>query len=478
MFPDQQRRYPRGPSSAKSDIKPSLDTPFVTPTAGYREGYQSSGELDTPAPVAQQETQIPRKRRREPDFITPAQYADVNARDFAVPRAPRPMFTVDPRASAMQFQGQSGVHSQGLRSRSNNNAGSTAPMMVSMQQPAYPFQFRAPVQPQNMMGSNAQFPMGPKATQMRGRSLDPAPVLVAAGTQQVHRSSSFGNPMPVAALMQAARERGVRRSASRATMPPPPLPANASMPVLTSAFHPPTTNQPTAPSYGQLQRGFDTAVDLTPQTVFDQPPPPPSMEPVKRRRSVTSPSIGQRKRLRLSLPGEDDAPIMRARRPEMELPTQTQADEQAFDFGPEQMLPSQSYYGTDPAALPECPLQQMSMDARAQDMPLRMQPTGQVTHVAPSDLFTNTSSYLPPARTASTSAPHIAQPSPQHDYRANIAGLEAASSDPALPDIEEAAEGTNEGSYTLPSDPATEIEWAWDDQEGHGVDFSGMFGAL
>jgi len=288
--------------------------------------------------------------------------------------------------------------------------------------------------------------------------------------------------------------------------------------MLTSAFTDPRAQSHTPnQSYGQLQRGFGAAVDLTPESVFRQPQPPSSVEPIKRRPSMASPTMGQRKRPRLSWPGEDNAPVMPAQMPEMQPPTETAFEEQTSNQNQGGMLQSQGLYGMDPSALPretqfeqettnhdqdqtgmlpfqdvfdmdlaalpvetqlggpartqdeadtlsfqglfdpdptalpELPSQQTGTNVTAHDTPAQTQPFQQVNYVSPADVFTNAGDHALPGQT--------------------IAGLETASSDPALPGMEEAAEpaATNESAYTLPSDPATEIEWGWDDQE---VDFS------
>lgn len=237
-----------------------------------------------------------------------------------------------------------------------------------------------------------------------------------------------------------------------------------------SAFvKPRTQSQSSNPSYSQLQHGFDALIDLTPDSVFRQPQPPPDIEPVKRRRSVASPSMGrgQSKRPRLSWPGEDNAPVMPAKMPETQLPQETQVDEQTIDDGEKDMLlPSQGMYGIDPTALPELPSQQTGMSITGQNMPHQMQPAGQTQYVSPADVFT------PTGNTRMPTLSEILHPAPQHDLRALIAGLEAASSDPPLPDMDEA---TNESAYALPSDPASEIDWTWDDPEdvGNRFDFDG-----
>lgn len=519
MFPKQQRRFPRGPSSAKSDIKPSLATPFGTPAAqGRASGYQSSESPGPARSATHHEAQIPRKRPREPKFITPTQYADVSARQSGVSRMPQPantMAPMAPMAPTSRAQMQSGMDPLVPRLFYQNSAGEMVPLEKPLQQPSFPFTFPAPMQPQASMGFNTPFPPVPSQAPVRRRSFHPAPAPAMFATQPVRRSSSFGDPMPDAALMQAARDRDTRRSTSRATMPPPPPPANARMPVLTSAFvhpdaqswspdqsyrqsqrgsafvapraraqfsgqsygqsqrgsafvNPRTQSQSLRQNYSQLQHGFDAPIDLTPKSVFSQSRPPSSIDPIKRRRSVTSPSMGrgQSKRPRLSWPGEDNAPVMPARVPEMQLPQETQVDEQTIDDGEQEMLPSQGTYGMDPKALPELPSQQAGMNVTGQNMPSQMQPAGQRQYVSPADVFTHTDNFKMPTLS------EILHPAPQHDFRASIAGLEAASSDPPLPEMDEA---TNESAHALPSDPASEIDWTWDDPEdvGNGFDFDG-----
>ena len=229
-----------------------------------------------------------------------------------------------------------------------------------------------------------------------------------------------------------------------------------------------TQSHPYRQSYSQLQHGFDAPIDLTPDSVFGQSQPPSSIEPVKRRRSVTSPSMGrgQNKRPRLSWPGEDNAPVLPGRMPEMQLPQETQVEEQMIRDDEQEMLPSQGIYGMESTALPTVPSQQNRTTFTGENMLPQMQPAGQTQYVSPADVFT------PTGNTRMPNLSEILHPAPQHDLRASIAGLEAASSDPPLPDMDEA---TNESAETLRSDPASEIDWTWDDPEdvGNGFDFDG-----
>lgn len=75
----------------------------------------------------------------------------------------------------------------------------------------------------------------------------------------------------------------------------------------TSDFKPAT---PPRPDYQRMRRSISCAVDLTPQSVGISGQIIPSSEPVKRKVPSISPAIAPRRRVRLSLPGQDEAPTL------------------------------------------------------------------------------------------------------------------------------------------------------------------------
>jgi hypothetical protein len=62
--------------------------------------------------------------------------------------------------------------------------------------------------------------------------------------------------------------------------------------------------------YDSMRRSFSSTADFTPQSSFKFPLAAPNTEPVKRSMPPASPTAG-RKRARLSLPGEDEAPTLK-----------------------------------------------------------------------------------------------------------------------------------------------------------------------
>lgn len=99
----------------------------------------------------------------------------------------------------------------------------------------------------------------------------------------------------------------------------------------TSDFKPAT---PPRPDYERMRRSIRSAVDLTPQSVGISGQIVPSSEPVKRKVPSISPAIAPRKRVRLSLPGQDEAPALTPSRSDFQLyaPAGLPADDNNVDW--------------------------------------------------------------------------------------------------------------------------------------------------
>lgn len=104
--------------------------------------------------------------------------------------------------------------------------------------------------------------------------------------------------------------RAGHRSFSTGSVPISTLPnqpaGSSPMPPSSSTFRPPTTARV---DYENMRRSFSSTTDLTPQTLPMSPQRTPNLEPLKRSMPPASPT-NARKRARVSLPGEDEAPTL------------------------------------------------------------------------------------------------------------------------------------------------------------------------
>ena len=91
---------------------------------------------------------------------------------------------------------------------------------------------------------------------------------------------------------------------------------------------------PPRPDYERLRRSFSSTVDLTSKSMDVSNEVAQSSEPVKRKVPSISPAIAPRKRVRLSLPGQDEAPALTPSRSDFQLyaPAGLPADDNNVDW--------------------------------------------------------------------------------------------------------------------------------------------------
>lgn len=176
-------------------------------------------------------------------------------------------------------------------------------------------------------------PMRPQASRAISYALPPQPSsqrqvdLPASPVNFFHQNLQQAMVAKDAQVTPVLGHRSFSTGSVPASMLPSPQLPGIQTSLLNSSLQPAAT---THADYENMRRSFSSTTNLTPQSSFNVQHDTPNAEPLKRSLPPMSPTVS-RKRTRLSLPGEDEAPILTPSSSSYQLyaPTGLPADDQA-----------------------------------------------------------------------------------------------------------------------------------------------------